>query len=117
MAKQTFNGITEDAQSLFLGSEFWKKGSKIEGVVTGEFTTSTGKCYNITLNKPVTVKGEKTDKVSIGGLKGLAMALRASGANEFQEGDAVIVECTGTTPTDKGNDQINFKVLVNREKF
>jgi hypothetical protein len=111
-----FQGSTEDAGGGFLGSDFWKKGVRIEGVVTGTFETSTGLAWSIRLNKEVSVDGEKTDRVSIGGLKGFAMALRAAGVpdGELLTGDGIIAECTGTTPTGKGNDQINFKILVDR---
>lgn len=115
MAK--FTGTTEQAGGSFLGSDFWKKGTRIEGVIQGQFETSVGMSYSIALNKPVKVNGKNEDVVSIGGLKGFKMALRAAGVpnEELLTGDAVIVECTGTTPTDKGNDQINFKVLVDRK--
>lgn len=111
-----FKGTTEDAGGQFLGSEFWKKGVRIEGQVTGSFQTEIGTSYSLTLKNPVKVNGNMEDKISIGGLKGLAMALRAAGVpnQEFEAGDAVVIECTGTTPTDKGNPQINFKVLVDR---
>jgi len=113
MAK-TFAGSTKEAGGQFLGANFWKKGVKIEGQISGTFLTEVGKSYNAHLTKPVIVNGEKTDVVSIGGLKGLSMALRASGANEFREGDLFIIECIGHTPTNKGNAQIDFKVVVNR---
>lgn len=111
---RNFSGSTEEAGGPFLGSDFWKKGTRIEGTITGSFATDVGVSYNAKLNKAVTVNGEKVDRVSIGGLKGLAMALRASGANEFHTEDAFVIECTGTTPTDKGNDQINFRIVINR---
>lgn len=111
-----FQGTTEEAGGQFLGSDFWKKGTKIEGIVTGTFETSIGLNWSVRLRKPTKVNGQETDRVSIGGLKGFAMALRASGVPdaELLPGDVLIAECTGTTPTDKGNDQINFKVMVDR---
>lgn len=114
MAK--FTGTTEQAGGSFLGADFWKKGVRIEGVVNGTFETSVGLSYSIALNKPIKINGKNEETVSIGGLKGLHMALRAAGVpdQELVTGDAVIIECTGTTPTDKGNDQINFKILVDR---
>jgi hypothetical protein len=66
------------------------------------------------LKTPVSVNGEKTDRVSIGGLKGLSMALRAAGANEFRVGDIFTIVCVGFTHTSKGNDQIDFDVAVSR---
>jgi hypothetical protein len=113
---KTFQGSTEQAGGGFLGADFWKKGTKVEGVVTGQFETSTGLAYSLHLNKEVNLDGEKTDRVSIGGLKGFLMALRAAGVpdGELLTGDAIIAECTGTSPSGKGSDMINFKVLVNR---
>ena len=111
-----FKGSTEEAGGSFLGADFWKKGVRVEGQITGSFETGIGRSYSLTLKNPVTIEGEKQERVSIGGLKGLNMALRAAGVpdQELLAGDAVIIECTGTTPTDKGNPQINFKVLVDR---
>lgn len=109
-----FVGNTEEAGGKFLNAEFWKKGKRVEGVVTGKFETSSGDAFNIKLAKAEKIDGETTDRVAVGGLKGMLMALRASGANEFEVGDGVIIECTGTTPTDKGSPMINFKVLVDR---
>ena len=54
----------------FLGAKFWKKGTKIEGVISGTFQTEIGTSYNAHLKTPENVDGEKTDRVSIGGLKG-----------------------------------------------
>jgi hypothetical protein len=111
-----FKGSTEEAGGSFLGADFWKKGVRIEGQVTGSFETEIGKSYSLTLKNPVTINGDKHERVSLGGLKGLSMALRAAGVpnQEFQTGDAVVIECTGMTPTEKGNPQINFKILVDR---
>lgn len=115
-----FTGSTEDAGGVFLGADFWKKGTKVEGVVQGNFMTSNGLAYNLSLKKPVKVNGEEESKVSIGNMKGFLMALRAGGIPIIDGdpallvGDALIIECTGTTPTTKGNDQVNFKVLVER---
>jgi len=42
------------------------------------------------------------------------MALNAAGLEELQERDAVIIECTGVTETNKGNPRVDFNVAVNR---
>lgn len=113
-----FQGSTEQAGGSFLGSDFWKKGTRIEGLVTGSFETGNGRAYSVTLTKEVTVGDKKEDKISIGGLKGFNMALRAAGVpdSELEANDMIIVECTGFTKSDKPgySDQINFKVLVDR---
>ena len=114
-----FTGNTEEAGGSFLGADFWKKGMTVEGVVTGTFQTSTGEAYSLTLRKPVKVNGEDEEKVSIGGLKGFLMALRAAGVPDQQllAGDALVIQCTGTEKASKPgyNDQINFKVTVDRK--
>ena len=110
-----FQGTTQEAGGKFLGADFWKKGVRIEGRVFGSFDTENGTSYNVHLKKPVKIDGEETDRVAIGALKGFGMALRASGAEELQVNDLIVLECTGTTPTNKGNDQIDFKLLVDRK--
>lgn len=120
---RVFAGTTEGQQGDLLDSEFWKLGVAIAGKVTGQFTTANGICYNLLLKEPVEVKGKKTDKVIIGGnLKGLNMAFRdggmpmRDGVAELLAGDAVIIQCTGTTPSRSADrsDMLNFKVSVSR---
>jgi hypothetical protein len=112
-----FAGSTADAGGKFLGASFWKKGVRVEGAVTGTFDTQNGKSWSLKLTKAVKVGDSMETKVSIGNMKGFLMALRASGVpgGELLVGDDVIIECTGTTPTNKGNDQVNFNVLVDRD--
>jgi hypothetical protein len=111
-----FQGSTGEAGGQFLGADFWKKGTRIEGQVTGSFQTANGLSWSLRLKKAVKINGNELSDVSIGNMKGFLMALRAAGVpdQELLAGDAVVIECTGTTPTDKGNDQVNFKVLVDR---
>lgn len=125
----TFRGNTADASAPILSAKFWKKGTKIVGRVTRRFKTSNGDCYSIQLLEAISVnrahtypegKGtEKLDKISVGSLKGFDMAVQASGVPNGQllPGDKVVIECTGSTPTDKGNPQIDFSVEVNRDEF
>lgn len=120
---KTFNGKTSDASSTILGAKFWKKGIKIEGTVQRKFKTTNGDCYNLNLLKPVKVKNETTGKVTeetqvaVGALKGFDMALQAAGVpnNELLAGDKIILECTGTQDSGKGNDLILFTISVGRE--
>jgi hypothetical protein len=109
-----FKGRTSDAQCPILGATFWKKGIKIEGKVNRTFETANGTCFEISLKTPVKVNGALEKKVGLGGMKGLHMALNASGVENFEIGDAVIIECTGSTPTNKGNPRVDFNVAVNR---
>ena len=115
---KTFTGETKDAGGQFLGAEFWKKGTRVEGVVQGTFETSNGLSYSLHLTKKVKVDGADVDRVSVGALKGFRMALQAAGVpnSELLAGDAVIIECTGLDDStkSKGNAMVQFKVLVNR---
>lgn len=109
-----YKGKTSDAQSTLLGAKAWKKGMRIEGTVTREFQTQNGACYEISLKTPVKILGNTEKKVSIGALKGFHMALNAAGVEELQINDRVIIECTGTTGTTKGNDRVDFQVVLDR---
>jgi len=112
-----FGGSTENARAPFLAAAFWKKGVKVKGKVVSEFDTENGKSVTLMLDKPVTIDGREEKKISLGALKGLAMAVRDSGAKELQVGDGIELECTGTSETAKGNDQINFKIRIVRGDF
>jgi len=111
---QQFKGKSSDAQAPILGAKFWKKGLKIEGTVLKSFQTTNGTCFVISLKTPVKVGAAMEKQVAIGALKGFHMALNAAGLEELQERDAVIIECTGTSATTKGNDRVDFNVAVNR---
>jgi hypothetical protein len=114
---RTFTGNSQDAQDVpILGADFFRKGVKIEGEVTRQFPTANGICYEMRLKTPVTVKGKKAERVAVGALKGFIMALQVAGVpdEKLLRDDKVIIECTGETPTDKGNPMLNFKVAVAR---
>lgn len=112
MAK--YKGRTEDAGSLILSSKVWKKGLRIEGTVKRKWSSRNGDLFEIHLNKPFSYDGKKHEKVSVGNHAGLEMALQAMGLEGFEIDDKVSIECTGFTPTDRGNDMINFNVEVDR---
>jgi len=111
---QQFKGKSSDAQAPILGAKFWKKGKKIEGTVLKSFQTTNGICFVISLRTPQLVNNVLEKQVAIGALKGFHMALNAAGLEELQERDAVIIECTGVTETNKGNPRVDFNVAVNR---
>jgi hypothetical protein len=111
---QQFKGKSSDAQAPILGAKFWKKGIKIEGTVLKSFQTQNGECFVISLRSPVKVGTTMEKQVAIGALKGFHMALNAAGLEDLKERDAVIIECTGVTATNKGNDRVDFNVAVNR---
>jgi hypothetical protein len=122
-----FSGKTDGASAPILSAKFWKKGTQVIGKVLRSFETDNGICYTIQLKRPLSVnrkftfpaenKTETLERVSVGSLKGFDMALQSSGVpnGKLQYGDEVQISCTGTTPTQKGNDQINFDVQVERK--
>lgn len=124
-----FGGKTEDASAPILSAGFWKKGTQIKGKVVRAFQTDNGTCYTLQLLRPIDVNRkhtypagestEKLDKVSVGSLKGFEMALQVSGVPEGKliAGDNVQVSCTGTSPSGKGNDQVNFDIQIDRDSF
>ena len=111
---KTFKGRTEDADSVFLGADFWKVGVKIAGKVTRTFVSENGPCYVLQLVNPVQLDSEPVDEVSIGNLTGFRMALQAAGLDKLQVGDAVHLECTGLKSTTKGSPRANFEIEVTR---
>lgn len=113
MSKQ-FRGRTEDADSVFLGAEFWKPGVKIAGKVVRAFASENGPCYVLDLVGAVEFEGERVDQVSIGNLTGFRMALQAAGLERLQVGDQIHLECTGLKATTKGSPRPNFEIEVNR---
>jgi hypothetical protein len=113
MSKQ-FRGRTEDADSIFLGADFWKPGTKIVGKVIRSFDSENGPCYVLDLLKPVEIEGEAVQQVSIGNLTGFRMALQSAGLQKLQVEDSIHLECTGTKPTLKGSPRANFAIEVTR---
>ena len=111
---KTFKGRTEDADSVFLGADFWKQGVKIVGKVVRTFDSENGPCYVLDLVNPVQLDGETVDQVSIGNLTGFRMALQAAKLDKLQVGDAVHLECTGLKSTTKGSPRANFEVEITR---
>jgi len=111
----TYKGKTEDAASPILGASWWEKGKRIMGRVVRSFRTANGTCYELKLGSPVVV-GDfgLIDRVSVGALKGFGMALAAAGLDGLRRGDSVLLECTGSTATEKGNPMVNFVVEVDR---
>jgi hypothetical protein len=111
---QNFTGKTQDASSPILGASWWSKGKKIEGTIGREYETKNGTCLEVVLTKPVLVEKKQESRVSIGGLSGIDMAVQAAGADELLRGDMIILECTGETPTDKGNPRKDFQIAIRR---
>lgn len=109
-----FKGRTEDADSVFLGADFWKVGRSVAGKVIRTFETENGPCYVLKLAQAVTIGGEEFDQASIGNLTGFRMALQAAGLEHLRAGDAIHVHCTGLKPTTKGSPRPNFAIEVNR---
>ena len=93
------------------------------------FQTENGPVYTIELKDPIPLKiierkvsldpdnpkATKYKRVGVGNLKGFVMAMQEAGLDSLLRGDAIVLKCTGTTPTEKGNDMIDFNLAVERE--
>src|ERR1017187_8917834 len=100
------SGTTTD-QGPLLGADFWQKGVKIQGTIHGSFETRNGTCYGILLPKPLKVGKDNVKMVSVGNLAGLKMALQVAGAEKFEVGDRVLIECVGTTDTGQSSPRVD----------
>lgn len=119
-----FGGKTEDAGAPILGAKYWKKGLTLSGKVVRSFPTVNGDCYELFLDKDITVKGELVSpeeqqpitgrKFSVGNMKGFNMAVAACGLQCLLPGDKIKITCTGSTDTGKGNERVNFALEVER---
>lgn len=116
MADQVFRGRSEDAEAPFLGSEFWKDGAKIAGVVQRVFKVEGRNNYALDLLKPIEIEGEPCDRVSLGESAGLRMAMQAARLKELREMDQIVLVCTGHTASKKvGNSpRTDFEIEVTR---
>lgn len=120
---QVFRGRTEDAAAPFLGTDFWSKDVAIEGTVERVFKIEGRNNYAVKLQEPVEVDGEQCEEVSLGESAGFRMALQAAKVRELQEGDRIMVRCTGETAS-KGNGadgkpkapRKNFEIEVMRNR-
>ena len=126
------SGNTQDAAVPILKQAFWTKGTTLIGRVTRRFPTTPepGKvsyCFQMDLPKFLTVDAsllsssgekltgaQKLSRISIGEMTGLMMAIQACGTEHLQEGDEVIIVCTGSTDTGKGNPRTDFKIEIDR---
>jgi len=113
-----FRGRTEDASAPFLRADFWEKGRELSGTVIRTFKTENGLAIVLRTVSPVMLEGKSEKNISVGASAGLRMAVDAAGVpggfSGLLIGDQIHLRSTGTTETDKGNDQVNFEVEVNR---
>lgn len=113
-----FKGRTEDAGAPFLTASFWTEGKRVAGVVIRKFSTDKGLAIVLALTSKVMIEDKSESQVSIGASAGLRMAVDAAGVpggfDGLLIGDRVYLECTGKSATEKGNDQVNFEIEVNR---
>jgi len=110
----TYRGRTEDGMGIILGASWWETGKKIFGKVLGSFETENGTCYQLTLAEPVEIDGQKVKLVAVGALRGFHAAMSAAGLGSLEEGDGILLECTGKTETQKGSPMVNFYLEVVR---
>jgi hypothetical protein len=110
-----FKGRSEDAAVPFLDAKFWAPGVSVTGKVVRTFESENGRCYVLDLKDAVRVSDTITEQASIGNLTGFRMALQAAGLDSLLVEDAVYIECTGKTSTNKGSPRVDFEIEVTRE--
>lgn len=148
---EVFSGRTVDAEAPFLSASFWKEGVSVRGVITKIFETEMlkdgiakkSKCYTLDLNPTQTpelmallklaggvctgsvdVEGEEQERVSVGNMAGLQMALTVMkrerdgklGTLSPQLKDVLEITCAGVKPATKEgySDRVNFDVKITR---
>jgi hypothetical protein len=118
MGDLVFRGDTENAEAPFLSTEFWKKDTRIIGIVERVFKIDGRNNYAVKLAKPVEVEGEECDVVSIGESAGLRMAMQDAKLRELRVDDTVMLLCTGEKPATKaGNSpRKNFQIEIKRRR-
>lgn len=108
-----------------LGAKFWKKGTKIGGIMVREFPTQNGDCYEFALHQSLKVKGDlisppetgeiTVKRVAVGAMKGFGMALAHAGVDKLQNGDNVTITCVGSHKyKNQESDMVDFEVEVVR---
>jgi len=130
MGKQ-FTGRTVDADAPFLGAAFWTDGKSVTGIVSKIFDTEVerkgqlvkAKALQLLLNEPVEVDGEEWDRVSVGNLAGIKMAIDvAKDENGRPLGGGIILKdivtltCESRKKAKKPDysDRLNFKLELER---
>ena len=110
----TFKGRSDECKAPFLGAEFWKKGVSVKGKVIRTFKAANGLCYVLKAFQPIRLNGDSCEQVSIGGLRGVEMALQQAGVPRLLVGDSVHLECIGSTETQKGHPRLDFEIEISR---
>ena len=110
-----FRGRSEGATAPFLDAKFWTPGVSVAGKVIRTFDSENGRCYVLDLRDAVNINDTPTEQVSIGNLTGFRMALQAAGLDSLQVEDAICIECTGKTSTNKGSPRVDFAIEVTRD--
>lgn len=121
---QTFKGRTEDAEAPFLSAGFWREGKSVTGKLVKAFTVKAVNggepqpCFVLELDDPVEVDGEEQERVSIGNMAGIKMALQGCKPplTGLRIGDVIRLECTGVKPAKKEgfSPRVNFELEVVR---
>ncbi len=126
-----FTGKTTDADAPFLGAEFWTDGKSVTGIVSKIFDTEVerkgvlvrAKALQLLLYEPVDVDGEEWDRVSVGNLAGIKMAIdvaKDESGKPLGGGiilkDIVTLTCEGRKKAKKADysDRLNFILEIER---
>lgn len=131
---QRFEGRTVDAEAPFLPASWWKDGYSVKGTIVKIFDVEMpakegqpakkSKCYTLDLDLPTDVDGEELDRVSVGNMAGIQMALSVmkrdtdgkTGTITPQLKDVLEIVCEGVKPAKKQgySDRVNFHLVVTR---
>ncbi|SRR6266851_6196065 len=116
--RKEYEGRTEDAEAPFLNAEFWQIGRIIRGVVyrtkETEIEGKKSPAIELDLETPVEIEGEEWERVSVGNLSGIRMALQNYRPNVIKSKDFLELECVSIKKAKKEgfSDRINFRVKV-----
>jgi hypothetical protein len=93
-------GHTQDVANYFLGSEFWRPGTRVSGSVTGQFESANDTCYALGLDQQVELGGRPTIEVALGNLTRLRMQSKPLLPKTWKS-ESIALECTALQPIAK----------------
>ncbi len=116
--RKEYEGRTEEGEYPFVNAEFWTIGRMIRGVVVRiketEIEGKKSPALELELDAPVEIEGEEWERVSIGNLAGIRMALQNYRPEVIRVKDFLELECTSIKETKKEgfSNRINFRIKV-----
>ncbi len=117
---KVMEGRTLDADAPFASGDFWEVGKTIKGEVSRVYATQfDGKsslAYVVELEEPVDIDGEEWDRVSIGNMAGLRLALQSCHTDRLYSKDVIELECESIKKAKKEgySPRPNFRLKISR---